>query len=177
VRLSEVTSTEYFPPQDCRHVIPLSRCFSLSPKGNSSRPVFNQATGGNVRPCRIAKELEQVSDWSALALEAEYCAYRMANLLDVEERALRRFFVKRFGCPTHRQLEIFRQEAVEQMARKGVPEKVIASTLHFKHAPSFSRHFKKYHGTNFRLWLKNSAFQSPGLVPGVLSVFANFISL
>jgi AraC-like DNA-binding protein len=130
-----------------------------------------------VRPCRIAKELEQVTDWSALALEAEYCAYRMANLLDVEERGLRRFFVQRFGRPTHRQLEIFRQEAAEQMAKNGVPEKVITSTLHFKHAPSFARHFKKYHGTTFRMWLKNSAPQSTGLVPGVLSVFANFIWL
>jgi AraC-like DNA-binding protein len=116
-----------------------------------------------MRPCRITKSLEQVGDWNELALEAEYCSRHMANLLDVEERTLRRFFVKKFGRPTRQQLEIFRQESVEQMARAGVPEKVITLELYFKYTSNFSRRFKAFHGVSFRAWIKRLANHSLGL--------------
>jgi AraC-like DNA-binding protein len=105
--------------------------------------------------------LERVDDWPQQAREAGYCARRLANRLDAEERAVRRFFVRTFGRPTQQQMELFRQMDVERLAKQGVPEKVIAIDLHFKQVSHFARRFKVFHGISFRIWLK----MAPGTAP------------
>jgi AraC-like DNA-binding protein len=108
-----------------------------------------------VRTNRITDKLEKIEDWRQRAHGAEYSSSRLAALLKVEERTLRRFFLKKFGRPTREQLEIFRQLQVEPLAKTGLSEKEISFKLHFKKASHFCRRFKKFHGVTFRVWLKS----------------------
>ncbi len=126
---------------------------------------------------RITQDLEMVSDWPELAREAGYCSYRLANLLDVQERTLRRYFVKSFGRPTRQQLELMRQEKIEELARAGRSEKDIAVELRFKHARNLSRRFKEVHGVTLRIWLRTTAAPASGSVVFIMSTIESFISL
>ncbi len=130
-----------------------------------------------MRTSRIAQELEKVSNWPELAREAGYCSYRLANLLDVQERTLRRYFQKKFGRSTYRQLELLREERIEQLAKAGVTEKEIAVDVRFKHTTNLSRRFKRAHGVTLRLWLKSVVVPATGGMPLLLSTIDNFISL
>lgn len=130
-----------------------------------------------MRTSRITQDLEKVSDWPERAREAGYCSYRLANLLDVQERTLRRYIQKQFGHSTYRHLELLRQEKIEDLAKAGVPEKAIAVQVHFKHAAHLSRRFKEIHGVTLRLWLKSESAPPTLALPFLLSTIGNFIVL
>lgn len=130
-----------------------------------------------MKTSRIARDLEKISDWPGLAQEAGYCSYRLANLLDLQEKTLRRYFQKKFGRPTRQQLELMRQKKIEEMAQAGMSEKEIAVELRFKYARNLSRRFKDVHGITMRVWLRSTAAPTSGSLAFIMSTIESFIPL
>jgi len=107
-----------------------------------------------MRPRTVTDKLTKIEDWPKRAEHAQYQPCKMADLLDVKPRELRRFIRKKFGCSLRHQLDVFRQLKAETLAKEGLPAKLIACELHFKQVSHLSRQFKHFHGIPFRIWLK-----------------------
>ena len=100
----------------------------------------------------MSSRLDRVKDWAKLALECEYQVHEVARRVGCSERQLERYFRKRFGVNPKGWMDATRMGIATERILQGEMVKVVASELHFKQRPSFSKFFKRHEGaapTNF----------------------------
>lgn len=94
----------------------------------------------------MESRLDRVTDWDEQARQSSYCARRLAALLQVSERQLRRFFSERHACSPHDFLNRLRLQVAHDSLAAGASVKCASSLVGFKQVSHFSRAFKKQFG-------------------------------
>ena len=85
---------------------------------------------------------EKIERWEEFAQDAGYSAGRLAKLLGVSGRHLRRLFLKTFSRSPGAMLEEKQMRDAQAALDTRHRIKDIASELHYKHSGSFSHWFK-----------------------------------
>ena len=85
------------------------------------------------------------ADWPALAVKAEYQAGQLARRSGLTPRHLQRIFRRQFACSPQDWLNRARLAVAPELLLAGMPVKVVATSLGFKQAAHFCRHFKRLH--------------------------------
>ena len=108
-----------------------------------------------MRPLPVFNRLNTIKQWNVLASWCRYRSAALVRLLGEDERTVRRYFLKKFGRTTQKQLDFLRQMRIEHLARRGVQEKAMLEELGYQQASHLSRQFKKHHKVAFRVWIRN----------------------
>jgi len=87
--------------------------------------------------------LYAVEDWAQMAEQADYQSWRLAELLKICPRQLRRYTQKLFHCSPRHWLNHQRLlDAAAMLLETDLPVKVVAAQVGFKQHSHFSRQFK-----------------------------------
>ncbi len=86
--------------------------------------------------------------WRSLAASAGFSSARLAAILHVSDRHLRRSCRSHFGKSTQVWLNQLRMEAAGDLLVKEKSVKWVAALLRYKQASHFSRQFKAYYGVS-----------------------------
>ena len=96
----------------------------------------------------MAKRLERIDDWAALAEAADYEPGRMAALCPVSLRHLERHFLQHFRLTPGQWIRQQRCGIAREMIAHGHSNRMVAKTLKFAGESHFCREFKKVFGVS-----------------------------
>ncbi len=94
----------------------------------------------------MSSRLDRVKDWAAVATGCGYQVHEVARRVGCSERQVERYFRKRFGVSPKGWMDSMRMGIATERILQGEMVKVVASELHFKQRPSFSKFFKRHEG-------------------------------
>jgi AraC family chitin signaling transcriptional activator len=96
----------------------------------------------------MSSRLDCITDWDGMAVSANYRVAELAKTCRVDERQLRRYFIKKFGCSPHFWMSETRLKKLYRQLQKGNLIKEVAASGGFSQPSNFTRKFKEYYGKN-----------------------------
>jgi AraC-like DNA-binding protein len=94
----------------------------------------------------MSGRLLEITNWEALAKEADYQPAKLAGICPVSLRHLERFFKAQFRTTPSRWLREFQCNLAKDLKSKGWSNKAIVAELKFGSGPHLCREFKKLFG-------------------------------
>ena len=91
-------------------------------------------------------KINSVQDWLFLVRQADWSVARLAKLNRINERTLRRYFLKNIGDTPKLWITEQRLKLAIKLLKHGLSAKETAYQLGYRHYETFSRDFKKWHG-------------------------------
>jgi len=96
----------------------------------------------------MRSRLHHIRNWEELAEPSRYSAKKLATLCGTSLRHLERYFLETFRQKPHEWLARLRQAKARRLIMARRPVKEVAARLYYKSVASFSREFKRVHGSN-----------------------------
>ena len=91
----------------------------------------------------MSSRLDAITDWANRAERAHFRVATLADLCEVTERQLRRYFLTKFGMSPNRWLTGARMELVPPLLQRGQSVKEIAAQIVFSQPGNLTRRFKQ----------------------------------